>query len=240
MKKLEDYLYYEEENPSLKIYHGDCLEVMPLLPKVDLVVTDPPYGVNLGEHDGASETRKGFLVKKGGYDDSVDNFDSIVVPAIKQAILKSDRAMVFCVPPGMWKFPPPDSIGGIFVSAAVGRNKWGWSNMIHCLMYGSAPNLNLGAKPTAITNNAVAETTGHPTTKPLRWIKWAVSLGSFDYSKDESLQAEYDLILDPFLGSGTTLVACKELKRNGIGIEINEKYCEIAKTRLKNTQRMML
>ena len=45
MKKLEDYLYYEEENPSIKIYLGDCTDVMPLLPKVDLVVTDPPYGI---------------------------------------------------------------------------------------------------------------------------------------------------------------------------------------------------
>jgi DNA modification methylase len=45
VKKLEDYLYYEEENPSLKIYCGDCLEILPLLPKVDLVVTDPPYEV---------------------------------------------------------------------------------------------------------------------------------------------------------------------------------------------------
>lgn len=42
-KKLEDYLYYEEKDPDLKIYCGDCLEIMPLLPKVDLVLTSPPY-----------------------------------------------------------------------------------------------------------------------------------------------------------------------------------------------------
>ena len=47
MKKLEDYLYYEEKNPDLKIYCGDCLEILPLLPKVDLVVTDPPYGIGI-------------------------------------------------------------------------------------------------------------------------------------------------------------------------------------------------
>ena len=45
MKLLSDYLYYHEDNPSLDIYLGDCLEIMPLLPKVDLVVTDPPYGI---------------------------------------------------------------------------------------------------------------------------------------------------------------------------------------------------
>ncbi len=46
MKKLDEYLYYEEKNPNLKIYMGDCLEIMPLLDQVDLVVTDPPYGMN--------------------------------------------------------------------------------------------------------------------------------------------------------------------------------------------------
>ena len=72
-----------------------------------------------------------------------------------------------------------------------------------------------------------AEYRFHPTQKPLRVIKWSIQ------------QCKYwdtpITILDPFLGSGTTLVACKELKRNGIGIEINERYCKIAKTRLQQT-----
>lgn len=52
MKDLEDYLYYEEKNPDLKIYCGDCLEILPLLPKVDLVVTSPPYNLGNNHHTG--------------------------------------------------------------------------------------------------------------------------------------------------------------------------------------------
>ena len=63
----------------------------------------------------------------------------------------------------------------------------------------------------------------HPTQKPVSLIVWCIS-----FLSDGT-------ILDPFLGSGTTLVACKELNRNGIGIEISPKYCEIAKKRLQNT-----
>lgn len=66
---------------------------------------------------------------------------------------------------------------------------------------------------------------GHPTQKPIEVMKWCVG-----HSKSTGE------ILDPFLGSGTTAVAAKELKRNCIGIEINEKYCAIAKKRLQNTQ----
>ena len=68
----------------------------------------------------------------------------------------------------------------------------------------------------------------HPTQKPLEVIKWAIQ------------QCKYwDIpltILDPFGGSGTTAVACKEMKKDCVLIEINEKYCQIAKTRLQNTQ----
>ena|SRR3990167_9386701 len=75
-------------------------------------------------------------------------------------------------------------------------------------------------------NDNGGEPNKHPTTKPMPLIKRLL----VDFSN------KGDSVLDPFLGSGTTLVACKELKRNGIGIEISEKYCEIAKKRLQNTQ----
>lgn len=210
------------------IIEGDCLAVMRGFAdkQFDLVLTDPPYGINLGEHGGASETRSGLLVKKGGYDDSVEDFDTNVVPAIKEAIRVSKRAMVFCVPPNMWKLPPPDAIGGIYLSAALGRNKWGWSSFVHCLLYGVAPELNLGAKATGIASNARAEKYDHPVIKPLEWIKWAMDLGS----------VEGETILDPFMGSGTTLVAAKYLNRNATGIEISPKYCEIARNRLAQQQ----
>jgi site-specific DNA-methyltransferase (adenine-specific) len=215
--------YYHDEQFGIKIFLGDCRTILPYLDPVDLILTDPPYGVNLGEHGGAKETRTGLLVKVGGYEDSPEHFIRVVVPAITTAMGLTNRTMIFCVPPTMWLLPAPDAIGGVFVDGAVGRNKWGWSNLIHCLLYGSAPNLNKGAKPTAIRNNAMAEKTGHPTTKPLKWMRWAVSLGSL----------ANDTILDPFMGSGTTLVAAKQLGRKCIGIEINEAYVKIAIERLR-------
>ena len=213
--------YYEHN--GITIYHGDCREVLPSLDPVDLLLTDPPYGINLGEHEGAKETRPGLLVKHRGYEDTPETFDTVVVPAIQTALSMSKRGMVFCVPPSMWKLPAPDAIGGIFVPSAVGRNRWGWSTLIHCLLYNTAPELQKGAKATAIISTAVAEATGHPVTKPLQWMMWAASLGS--------IQGE--TILDPFLGSGTTLVAAKILGRKAIGIEIEERYCEIAAKRLQ-------
>jgi DNA modification methylase len=190
---------------------------------VDLVLTDPPYGVNLGHTAGAKESRPGLLKKRGGYDDSPERFRDVVVPAVTVALSLAKRGMVFGVPPMIWEFPAPAAIGGIYVSAAVGLNCWGWSNFIHCLLYGSAPDLQRGGKPTGIASNAGAERTGHPTTKPLVWIRWAMSLGS----------RPGELVLDPFAGSGTTLRAAKDMHRRAIGIEICEAYCEIAARRLQ-------
>ena len=255
MKKLEDYLYYHEPGPpDIKIYHGDCAEIMPLLaickycgkPKengdykfhlccgdcshqnIELMLTDPPYGVDLGDHDGGGEKRPGFLVKQhyDSYEDSYENFKKIVPSTIELGLKLSNRAIVFMNSSNMWDLPRPDIVGGIFVSAGVGRNKWGFTNVVHALMYGSAYALNKGSKPTMFQGNDAAEKNGHPTPKPVRWIKRMIDLGS----------GEGHIVLDPFLGSGTTLVACKELKRNGIGVEISEKYCAIAKKRLQNTQ----
>jgi DNA modification methylase len=101
--------------------------------------------------------------------------------------------------------------------------------MSHCLLYGVAPELEKGAFPTSQLSTAKSAPMGHPCPKPLHWMTWAVQLGSRDGH----------LILDPFLGSGTTLVAAHQLGRRGIGIEISEAYCEIAAGRLDAAERGM-
>ena len=70
----------------------------------------------------------------------------------------------------------------------------------------------------------------HPTQKPLKLIEYLIKIHS----------NEFDLVLDPFIGSGTTAVACEKLNRRWIGIEINPKYCEITKERICNTQLKLL
>lgn len=198
MKKLEDYLYYEEKDPDLKIYCGDCLEIMPLLPKVDLVVTDPPYGI--GDRMGGGswsykeEMRVWDCEAKQNW---VENILSLDVPAIIWG------GNYYSVPPSrgwlIWKKP-------------------NFPSMSDAEMAFTNIDMNIKVKE---FNRSEGEKL-HPTQKPLPIIKWCLSFADGD-------------VLDPFLGSGTTLVACKELNRNGIGIEINEKYCEIAKKRLRAT-----
>jgi site-specific DNA-methyltransferase (adenine-specific) len=224
---ISKYEYYRNDLGVL--YNCDCLSILPHLEPVDLVLTDPPYGVNLGEHGGSKETRKGLLIREYGYEDTGEHFKRIVKPAIEQCLDKSIRAMVFCVPPSMWILPPPNAIGGVFIPGAVGRNKWGWSNLIHLLLYGVAPNLNLGAKPTAISGNSRTQKNGHPTPKPMLWMNYFLGLGS----------KQGDSVLDPFLGSGTTAVACERLKRKWIGIEIEEKYCAIAVKRIEAERKQL-
>ena len=214
--------YYEQD--GIVIYHADCRDVLPTLAaeSVDLVLTDPPYGVNLGNHAGASETRSNLLRKQWAFDDSPEYFAAVVVPSVREAIGLATRSMVFGIPPSMWLLPPPRAIGGVYIPNACGRNAWGWSNLIHCLLYGSAPDLERGAKQTAIRRTGFAEKTGHQTTKPLDWMTWAITLGS----------RQGEMVIDPFMGSGTTLRAAKDLGRRAIGIEIEERYCEIAARRL--------
>ena len=90
------------------------------------------------------------------------------------------------------------------------------------MFYGSAPNLHLGAHATVIRSSEPSEKNGHPCPKPLGWMLWLVGLASLPG----------ETIIDPFMGSGTTLRAAKDMGRRGIGIEIEEKYCEIAAKRM--------
>jgi len=211
--------------PAGIIFNCDCRDILPHLPKVDLVLTDPPYGIDLGNNKSANEIRSGYLKKKAysGYEDTIENFEKIIVPALTQAIQNNTRSAIFGFASGLRLLPTPTAMGGIYIPAGCGRNAWGFTCFAPIFFYGSSPDLNLGAKSTAMKSTKMAEKNGHPVPKPIEWMKWLVNLGS----------RQGETILDPFLGSGTTAVAAKELGRKFIGIEISREYCEIAVKRLR-------
>lgn len=192
--KLEDYLYYEEKNPDLKIYCGDCLEIMPLLPKVDLVVTDPPY------RDEKDNQPTMDMRKNGG----MENFGRKLTKEQFEAFEKISKHQI------IW-----GANNFAFLPAFKGFLVWhkqipeDFTMSMAELAYVSESILTISKVFKCPSNS---EYRFHPTQKPLKVINWSIQ------------QCKYwdvaNTILDPFLGSGTTLVACKELNRNGIGIEI--------------------
>jgi DNA modification methylase len=215
--------YYDED--GITIYHGDCRDVLAEIGRADVFVTDPPYGVNLGNHGGATDGRTDHVLVKSGYsayDDTPENFDAVVVPVVRALVASIERGAVFCAGHMAFRLPVPAAIGGVFLPAACGRTAWGYNSFAHCLLYGAAPDLNKGAKPIGITSTAVSGANGHPCPKPEPWLRWLVDLTS----------RQTEVIIDPFAGSGTTLRAAKDLGRRAIGIEIDERYCEIAAKRL--------
>ena len=218
--------YYEES--GITIYHGDCRDVLPSLPKVDLVLTDPPYGIGEArdhksrgsEHAGRRRpAHASYGVPAKDYGDS-DWDDQTCPEGVEWAIGKSDKAIIFGgnyydLPPSRcWLVWDKDNGANDFADCelawtnldrAVRKFKWRWCGMIQ-----------------EIQHKAYADYREHPTQKPLALMKWCVGL-----------VPDAQAILDPFMGSGTTLRAAKDLGRKAIGIEIEEKYCEIAANRLR-------
>lgn len=214
-KPLESYLYYHEQGPpDIKIYFGDCAEIMPMLEQVDLTITDPPYGMNFqSNHREVKHER-------------IHGDSELPIDAIKYALSLANRGgYVFCRWDNLGQFPKPKSCI-VWV-----KNNWSMGDLKHehgrqweaCLFYPKVDHEFIERIPDVIH----ADRTGndrHPTEKPVDLMKRLIMCNVGQ------------TILDPFMGSGSTLLAAKELKRDCIGIEINEKYCEIAKKRLMNTQ----
>jgi site-specific DNA-methyltransferase (adenine-specific) len=218
---------------SATLYLADCREVLPTLSGVDAVVTDPPYGV-LVPGDFTARVRDDRGGKHGlvraeyaTHHDTYENFVSGVVPALNLALDAAERAAVF-TGPHIHEQRKPAAIGGVYCAAATGRNVWGFKNFLPVLLYGTAPDLHLGAKvPTAIRSTDTADANGHPCPKPESWMAWLVELAS----------RASETVLDPFMGSGTTGVACARLGRPFTGIEIDPGYFDIACRRIEQAQR---
>jgi len=210
--------YYEE--PGITIYHGDCREILPHLPKVDVVLTDPPYGIEGGRGGQLKDYRKADYTM---FVDDANYINTVCRPVIDEC-LKIAKTVVFT--PGTrcsHSYPQPDEIGGFYTPAATRIGLFGWSNLHPIFFYGFYKNRGKGALHTVFTTCESAPKNGHPCPKPIKAWTWLLNRCS----------EVGDTILDPFMGSGTTLVAAKQLNRKAIGIEIEQKYCDIAIDRLR-------
>lgn len=211
--------YYDDG--TCTIYLGDCREILPTI-TADVLVTDPPYGIEIGT---STDRRRDHKLVKGSYDSFADTYEHFVekiVPAINMALDRCRRGAVFSGP-HIHEQRKPDAIGGVYLPTAVARHTWGFKSFLPVLFYGQAPALNRGSKATAIRSVEQCHSDSeHPCAKPLGFMRWLVDLASLTG----------DVVLDPFMGSGTTLRAAKDLGRKAIGIEISERYCEIAARRL--------
>ena len=203
------------------LYLGDCREILPTLPRVDAVVTDPPYGVDFkGKATKHTQATKDF---SGGY----VNGDSDIGPAVVvTALANADRGVVFPGTRLLFDYPRPYELGAVYCPSGAGLGRWGFTVQHPILFYGiGLPHTRQG--PSGFESFDTADDCGHPCPKPLRWMRWAVMKCSLPGHA----------ILDPFMGSGTTGMACVQLGRRFIGIEIEPKYFDIACRRIEQATR---
>ena len=212
--------YYQDD--SCVIWHGDCREILPGLDPVDLVLTDPPYGVALG-----IKPRAGKMSRHGnaGYtqtDDTPEFVKSVCVPVIETCRGIAARVMLTPGSANMLLYPKPDAVWCMYWPNGAGIGKWRaftcWQPLF---CYGPCPSYK-GCYPDTFVSKDSAVKNGHPCPKPVSSMIAILR------------RMEPHTILDPFMGSGTTLLAAKQLGRRAIGIEIEERYCEIAAGRLGN------
>lgn len=189
------------------LFLGDCLEILPTLGKVDAVVTDPPYGV-------------GFNYES--HDDSRDGYEAWCGLWFSALRIVSERIAISCGIANLQIWPKPDWTLCWHKPASMGRCHVGFNNWEPVILYGRAPRQIVDVFKATIVPDATLD--GHPCPKPLGW---GVALVGALSSEDET-------ILDPFMGSGTTGVACAKLGRKFIGIEIEPKYFDIACKRISD------
>jgi site-specific DNA-methyltransferase (adenine-specific) len=192
------------------LYCGDCMEILPTLPKVDAVITDPPYGVGF-KYESHDDTHIGY----------VDWCKSWFL-LLQQ---RSTTIAVSCGISNIQDWPKPNWTLCWHKPASMGRCSVGFNNWEPVLLYGKARKQIVDVfRATIVPDDSLA---GHPCPKPLMW---AVSLV-------DALSNQSQSVLDPFMGSGTTGVACAQMGRAFIGIEREPKYFDIACRRIDDAYR---
>ena len=205
-------MQYYYQSGGITIYHGDCREILPTLPKVDLVLTDPPYGI---EYVTSWRLRTDKLVAPIHGDDAypVDMIEHCKTQAVV-GVLAFARGM---------PMEAHSTLIWVKNNWSVGDLEHGYGNRWESVLWWPGPQHQwANGRPNNVlfADKVPAEQLQHPTEKPVALLRQLI------------LHHTCQTILDPFMGSGTTLRAAKDLGRKAIGIEIEERYCEIAAKRM--------
>ena len=214
----------EERIGGQRLILGDCLEVMPLLGKVDAVVTDPPYGIGFGSFNRTNKNSKGERFKADKYKNG-DWDDFFDFTPFYNYLKGLDIPIIAW---GGNYFPC------LWVDACKGFIFWHKHQPVNNFSKGELAwtNINMPAKFIdfpyygGIEGRTKASKKEHPTQKPVQVMRECLGF-----------LPNATTILDPFMGSGTTLVACEKLGRQGIGIELDPDYFAIACKRVDEATR---
>lgn len=200
------------------LYQGDCLDILPTLAGIDAVVTDPPYGMKWntdstrfrgGDHghrrNGQGQPSRGLVVGDG------KPFDPLPWLDFPRVVLWGFNHYAARLPVGttlVWIKRNDAAFGSFLSDAELAWMKGGHG--IYCRR--------------DLSHNAESNSRVHPTQKPVSVMKWCLDMAKVPIGAT---------VLDPFMGSGTTGVACMQTGRRFVGIEIEPKYFEIARARIE-------
>jgi len=201
-----------------EVIHGDCLEEMKKMEdnSFDCVITDPPYGMSY-----QSNWRKEKHQEIVG--DS--KYPAHLIPEFKRIARKA--VFSFCRWDNLIEVEKPKSfIVWVKNNHSSGDLLHEYGRKWEGILFYPLEEHTFNNRPADVIDSRRIPTLFHPTEKPVDLLKWLI--------RENTLKG--DTILDPFMGSGTTLVAAKQLSRKATGIEISEEYCEIARKRLEETQ----
>lgn len=200
--------YYQQD--GIIIYHGDCRDVLPTLEagSVDLVLTDPPYGIEAAKKGAHSSIRDNGRWPEESWDDGrcPDAVRMAVSTALYAAVWGGNYYSDVLPPSPAWlAWIKPEAETGF----SLADMELCWTN---------------GGFAARVKRLPRRDGNLHPTQKPVSLMAWCLSFFRDAHS-----------VLDPFMGSGTTLRAAKNMGLRAIGIERSERYCEIAARRLQQS-----
>lgn len=204
--------FYQDELAT--IYNANSVDLLRAMDdkSVDLTLTDFPYGNNTDYDE---------------YSDTQGSLERLVQDIMPEILRISERALITTGVANVHLYPKPTWMLTWVTPAGAGSGPWGFSCWQPILAYGKDPYLQAGLGrrhdyyiKTEISQKDLGNKdlgVAHPCPKPLDFWTWLLLRGSVN---------EDDIILDPFMGAGTTIVAARNLGRKSIGIEISKKYCE--------------